>query len=101
MTDIYDLNIVFYKKLTEEELPEDTWVRGWEFRTGDNNITHHMCSSTIPPSAQVHEDGTAVEGDGTDGVDAAEGCQGGGAPHGPWALALMLALGLIARRRLA
>ena len=25
-----------------------------------------MCSSTIPPSAQVHEDGTAVEGDGTD-----------------------------------
>ena len=33
--DIYDLNVVFYKKLTEEELPEDTWVRGWEFRTSD------------------------------------------------------------------
>jgi len=64
--DVYDLNIVFYKKLTEAELPKDTWVRGWEFRTGDNRITHHMCSSTIPPSAQVHEDGTAVEGDGSD-----------------------------------
>jgi len=64
--DVYDLNIIFYKKLTEAELPKDTWVRGWEFRTGDNRITHHMCSSTIPPSAQVHEDGTAVEGDGSD-----------------------------------
>lgn len=64
--EVYDLNIVFYKKLTEAELPKDTWVRGWEFRTGDNRLTHHMCSSTIPPSAQVHEDGTAVEGDGSD-----------------------------------
>ena len=62
--DIYDLNIQFYKKLTEADLPEDTWVRGWEFRIGDNGITHHMCSSVFPPSAQVHVDGAAVEDEG-------------------------------------
>ena len=62
--DIYDLNITFYTKLTEADLPEDTWVRGWEFRTGDNRATHHMCSSAIPPSAQVHADGAAVEDEG-------------------------------------
>jgi len=86
--DIYDLNIIFYKKLTEAELPKDTWVRGWEFRTGDNRITHHMCSSTIPPSAQVHEDGTAVEGDGSDIAGStllscvAEGGESGMLPEG-------------------
>ena len=86
--DVYDLNIVFYKKLTEAELPKDTWVRGWEFRTGDNRITHHMCSSTIPPSAQVHEDGTAVEGDGSDVAGStllscvAEGGESGMLPEG-------------------
>ena len=86
--DVYDLNIIFYKKLTEAELPKDTWVRGWEFRTGDNRITHHMCSSTIPPSAQVHEDGTAVEGDGSDIAGStllscvAEGGESGMLPEG-------------------
>ncbi len=86
--DVFDLNVVFYKKFTEEELPEDTWVRGWEFRTGDNSITHHMCSSAIPPSAQVHEDGTAVEGDGTDVAGStllncvAEGGESGILPDG-------------------
>ena len=86
--DVYDLNIIFYKKLTEAELPKDTWVRGWELRTGDNRITHHMCSNTIPPSAQVHEDGTAVEGDGSDVAGStllscvAEGGESGMLPEG-------------------
>ena len=62
--DIYDLNITFYAKLTEDILPEDTWVKGWEFRVGDNKITHHMCSSMIAPGAFIPE--SAVEDEGAD-----------------------------------
>ena len=64
--DIYDLNISFYKKLTEAELPADVWLRGWEFRTGDSRVTHHMCSSMLPPSATAPADGAAVEDEGAD-----------------------------------
>ncbi len=62
--DIYDINITFYTQLTEDILPEDTWVKGWEFRVGDNKITHHMCSSMISPNAFIPE--TAVEDEGAD-----------------------------------
>ena len=62
--DIYDINITFYTKLTEDVLPEDTWVKGWEFRVGDNQITHHMCSSMIAPNAFIPEG--AVEDEGAD-----------------------------------
>ena len=61
--DIYDLNITFYTELTEDLLPEDTWVKGWEFRVGDNSVTHHMCSSLYSPEADVPADGT-VEDEG-------------------------------------
>jgi mono/diheme cytochrome c family protein len=64
--DIYDLNITFYKKLTDADLPEDTWVKGWEFRTGNNRVTHHMCSYLLPPSDDAPADGTAVEDEGAD-----------------------------------
>ena len=86
--DVYDLNITFYKTLTEEDLPEDVWVRGWEFRTGDNTITHHMCSSVIPPAAQVHTDGSVVEDEGADVAGSAllscvaEGAESGILPDG-------------------
>ena len=62
--DIYDINITFYAELTEDIMPEDTWVKGWEFRVGDNQITHHMCSSVIEPGAFVPA--TAVEDEGAD-----------------------------------
>ena len=62
--DIYDIGITFYAKLTEDILPEDTWVKGWEFRVGDNQITHHMCSSMIAPNAFIPEE--AVEDEGAD-----------------------------------
>ena len=62
--DIYDINITFYTELTEDILPEDTWVKGWEFRVGDNQITHHMCSSMIAPGAFIPEG--AVEDEGAD-----------------------------------
>ena len=60
--DVYDLNITFYTELTEDVLPEDTWVRGWEFRVGDNQITHHMCSSVIAPGAFIPEGPAEEEG---------------------------------------
>ena len=66
--DIYDMGITFYTKLTEDILPEDTWVKGWEFRVGDNQFTHHMCSSIIAPGAFVPA--AAVEEEGADVDDS-------------------------------
>ena len=86
--DIYDLNITFYKKLTEADLPDDVWLRGWEFRTGDNRVTHHMCSSILAPSVAAPADGTAVEDEGVDVRDSrllsciAEGTESGMLPEG-------------------
>lgn len=94
--DVYDLNISFYTRLTEADLPEDVWVRGTELRVGDNRITHHMCVWVYPPSEQVRadgsrvEDGAAVEGEGaTSDVDgsirlscAAQGSESGMLPDG-------------------
>ena len=43
--DAYDINITFTVELTEDILPEDTWVRGWELKTGaDGSGVHHMCA---------------------------------------------------------
>ena len=68
--DINDINITFYEKLTEEIMPEDTWIRGWEFRVGDNNWTHHMCSSVLSPEAAAELDGTPAEDEGADSPDS-------------------------------
>ena len=84
--DIYDLNIIFFKTLTEEELPEDTWVRGWEFKTGTAGVVHHMCASVRPPSVEAPVDGTVVD----EGADTAgqllsciaEGGEGAMLPEG-------------------
>ncbi|MDX1382615.1 MAG: hypothetical protein R3190_03170 [Thermoanaerobaculia bacterium] len=46
--DIEDINIDFSTTLTAEQLPEDTWLRGMEFRVGGPNV-HHMCASAYPP----------------------------------------------------
>ena len=84
--DIYDLNISFYTKISEELLPEDAWVRGWELRVGDSNVTHHMCSSVLAPDAYL-PDGP-VEDEGADTRDrrllscVAEGGESGMLPEG-------------------
>ena len=43
--DAYDITAVIPVRLTEDLLPENVWVRGWELRTGSNRIggVHHMC----------------------------------------------------------
>ena len=48
--DVYDLNISFFKTLTEADLPEDVWVRGWEFKTDAGKVGHHMCGFVRGPS---------------------------------------------------
>ena len=48
--DVYDLNISFFRTLTETDLPDDVWVRGWEFKTGAGSVAHHMCGFLRGPS---------------------------------------------------
>ena len=40
--DVYDLVINFFKELTEADLPEDVWVRGWEFKTRAGGGAPHV-----------------------------------------------------------
>ena len=61
------MGITFYTKLTEDILPEDTWVKGWEFRVGDNGVhpPHVLLDSSSPgafiPAAAVEEEGADVD----------------------------------------
>ena len=43
--DAYDITALIPVRLTEDLLPENVWVRGWELRTGSDRIggVHHMC----------------------------------------------------------
>ena len=67
--DVYDLNISFFKTLTEADLPDDVWVRGWEFKTGASGVAHHMCGRVRAP----RPDDTPIEE-----VAAEEGAAGTG-----------------------
>jgi len=52
--DAYDINISFDARISEDLMPEDTWVRGWELRTGaDGTGVHHMCTFVRPEDGQV------------------------------------------------
>ena len=46
--DIEDINISFSTTLTAEQLPEDVWLQGMEFRVGGPKV-HHMCASAYAP----------------------------------------------------
>ena len=52
--DQYDINISFDARIPEELMPEDTWVRGWELRTGaEGSGVHHMCATVRPEDGKV------------------------------------------------
>ena len=52
--DDYDTQFSFDVPLTEDVLPEDTWVRGWELRTGaEGSGVHHMCAFMRPNDDRV------------------------------------------------
>lgn len=62
--DINDLNISYFTKLTEDKLPEDTWVRGWEFNTGtDGSFVHHMCVFATGPRGGEDQIAAVAEGE--------------------------------------
>ena len=62
--DVYDLNISFFKTLTEADLPDDVWVRGWEFKTDAGKVGHHMCGFVRGPAPGERpvEEAAAEEG---------------------------------------
>ena len=66
--DVYDLNISFFKELTEAELPDDVWVRGWEFKTGAGNVAHHMCGFVRAPAKDDKPIEEAAAEDGAAGT---------------------------------
>lgn len=76
--DVYDLNISFRQPVTENEVPEDVWVQGWEFRAGSNgDRVHHFCSGVIFPG----EDAGPVTPGGDDeaNIRSSLGCMAAGA----------------------
>ena len=76
--DVYDLNISFRTKLTEDEVPEDVWVRGWEFRAGNNgDRVHHFCTGVILPGEDVAP--VSPGGDDEASIRSSLGCMAAGA----------------------
>jgi len=70
---------VFYTALSEQELPEDMWVGGWEIRAGtDGHVVHHMCVGVLGPDEQP-----LVEGEGSD-ERGRLGCFAAGAEATMW-----------------
>ena len=85
--DIYDLNANLFKTLTEEELPQDTWIRGWEFKTGTEGVVHHMCVFIRRPSDPAALGAAAGATEGADSLGEllsciAEGAESGMLPDG-------------------
>jgi len=74
-----DVQGTFHTKLTDEMLPQDVFVRAWEFRAGTylkgQDTVHHMCGGVREPGA------TADRADDTaKGADSLSlGCIAGGA----------------------
>ena len=68
--DTYDINKAFRVQLTEDLLPENVWVRGWELRTGAaGSGVHHMClferpedGSFVPSGATASEAAVPLSG---------------------------------------
>jgi mono/diheme cytochrome c family protein len=65
--DAYDLQVTKRTKIDDAFLPDGgVWVRGWEFRAGDNgDRVHHFCSG-------IDDKNTRVEADAGQGEDEGE-----------------------------
>ena len=82
--DAYDINASFDVRIPEELLAEDTWIRGWELRTGaEGSGVHHMCAFVRP------EDGRSLTGTDESAIGlggllscVAEGGESGMLPEG-------------------
>ncbi len=82
--DAYDINASFDVRIPDELLAEDTWIKGWELRTGaEGSGVHHMCAFVRP------EDGQSLTGENKSAVAlggllscVAEGGESGMLPEG-------------------
>ena len=65
--DAYDLQVTHRTRFADADLPNGgAWVRGWEFRAGDNgDRVHHFCSG-------IDKEGTFNEADAGQGEDEGE-----------------------------
>ena len=84
---IYDLNASLFTTLTEEDLPQDTWVRGWELKTGTDGVVHHMCVFFRRPNAAAAPAAAMGAAEGADALGEllsciAEGAESGMLPDG-------------------
>ncbi len=82
--DAYDINASFDVRIPEELVAEDTWIRGWELRTGaEGSGVHHMCAFVRPEDGEdlTGEDESAI---GLGGLLScvAEGGESGMLPEG-------------------
>lgn len=92
--DAFDINVSFDVRIPEELVAEDTWIRGWELRTGaEGSGVHHMCAFVRP------EDGEDLTGTDESAVAlggllscVAEGGESGMLPDG---YGLLLAKGSV------
>ena len=71
--DAYDLQATIRTKIDDVLLPDGgVWVRGWEFRAGDNgDRVHHFC-------AGIEDEDTVVNADAGQGEDEGEAADRGG-----------------------
>ena len=78
--DAQDVQGTFHTKISEDLLPQDVFVRAWEFRAGTyvagKDTVHHMCGGVRPPGF-VENPADDAEGEGAAGLSM--GCIAGGA----------------------
>ncbi len=82
--DAFDINMSFDVELTQDVLPEDTWVRGWELKTGAAvSGVHHMCVFIRSEDGDVVT-GSSESATGLGGLLScvAEGAESGMLPEG-------------------
>lgn len=74
-----DVQGTFHTKIPEDLLPQDVFIRAWEFRAGTykagQDTVHHMCGGVRPPGF-VENPADDAEGEGASGLSM--GCIAGG-----------------------
>ena len=83
--DDYDVQAQFNVPLTEDVLPENVWIRGWELKTGtEGSGVHHMCAFVQPKDKKFFAEGSDQSAVPLGGLLSciAEGAESGMLPEG-------------------
>lgn len=54
--EVEDLYVTISARITEEQLPEDRWVKAIEWK-GGSSVVHHIVGSAVPPGAATRAQG--------------------------------------------